>query len=72
MSELRKLNISNQNNHGELEQYDRRLCPRIDSVPTKTNESSDDVLDSVKSFFKEAKVDIPETAIDRPHFILIE
>ena len=26
VSELRRLNISNQNNHEELEQYDRRLC----------------------------------------------
>ena len=26
MSELRRSNTSNQNNHGELEQYDRRLC----------------------------------------------
>ena len=60
MSELRRLNLSNQNNHEELEQYGRHLC-----VPTKTNESSDDVLGSVKSLFKEAKVDIPETVIDR-------
>ena len=58
VSELKRLNISNQNNHQELEQYGRRLCLRIDGVPTKANESSDDVLDSVKSLFKEAKVDI--------------
>ena len=44
LSELRRLNLSNQNNHEELEQYGRHLC-----VPTKTSESSDDVLDSVKS-----------------------
>ena len=67
VSELRRLNISNQNNHEGLEQYGRRLCLRIDGVPTKTNESSDDVLDSVKSLFKEAKVDIPESVIDRAH-----
>ena len=69
VSELRRLNISNQNNHEELEQYGRRPCLRIDGVPTKTNESSDDVLDSVKSLFKEAKVDTPESAIDRAHRI---
>ena len=69
VSELKKLNISNQNNHEELEQYGRRLCLRIDGVPTKPNESSDDVLDSVKSLFKEAKVDIPESIIDRAHRI---
>ena len=67
--ELRRLNISNQNNHEELEQYGRRLCLRIDGIPTKTKESSDDVLDSVKSLFKEAKVDIPESVIDRAHRI---
>ena len=52
VSELRRLNISNQNNHEELEQYGRRLCRRIDGVSAKTKESSDDVLDSVKSLFK--------------------
>ena len=65
LSELRRLNVSNQNNHEELEQYDRRLCLWIDSVPTKTEESSDDVLDFVKFLFKEAKVDIPESVIER-------
>ena len=35
----------------------------------KANESSDDVLDSVKFLFKEAKVDIPESIIDRAHRI---
>ena len=61
VSELRRLNVSNQNKHEELEQYGKRLCLRIDGVPTKTNKSSDDVLDSVKSLFKEA--------IDRAHSI---
>ena len=69
VSELKRLNISNQNNHEELEQYGRRLWLRIDGVPTKANESSDDVLDSVKSLFKEAKVDIPESIIDCAHGI---
>ena len=69
VKELRRLNISNQNSYEELEQYDRRLCLRIDDLTTKTNESSDDVLDSVKSLFKEAKVDIPESVIDRAHKI---
>ena len=64
MSELRRLNISNQNNHKELEQYGRRL--RIDGVP-KANDSSDNVLYSVKFLFKEAKLDIPESIFDRAH-----
>ena len=67
VSELRRLNISNQNNHEESEQYDRRLCLRIDGVPTNTKEPSDNVLDSLKSLFKEGKVDIPESVIDRTH-----
>ena len=53
----------------ELERYGRRLCLRIDGVPTKANESSDDVLDSVKSLFKAAKVDISESIINRAHRI---
>ena len=69
VSELKRLNISNQNNHEELEQYGRRPCLRIDGVPTKANESSDDVLNFVKSLFKKAKVDIPESIIDRAHRI---
>ena len=69
VSELRRLIISNQNNHEELEQYGRRLCLLIDGVPTKANESSDDVLDSVKSLFKEVKVNIPESINDRAHRI---
>ena len=39
VSELRRSNISNQNNHSELEQYGRRLCLQIDGVPTKLSES---------------------------------
>ena len=62
--ELRRLNISN---HEELEQYGRGLYLRIDDVPTQTNESSDDALDSVKSLFKETNVDIPELVIYRAH-----
>ena len=69
VSKLRRLNISNQNNDEELEQYGRCLCLQIDGVPTKTNESRDDVLDSVKSLFNVAKLDIPELVIDRAHRI---
>ena len=67
MSEWMRLNISNQNNNEELEQYGSCLYLRIDGVPTKTSESSDDVSDSVKSLFQEAKVDISESVIDRAH-----
>ena len=65
VSELKRLNISNQKNHEELEQYYRRVCLRLDGVPLsqETNESSNDVLDSVKSLFKETEVDIPKSVI---------
>ena len=69
VSELKRLNISNLNDQEELEQYWRRLCLQIDGVLTKTSESSDDVLNSVKSSFKPAKVDISETFNDRNYII---
>ena len=49
----------------ELEQYGRRLCVRIDAVPTVDNETSNEVLDKVKSLIKETCCDIPDVAIDR-------
>ena len=49
----------------ELEQYGRRLCVRIDAVPTVDNETSNEVLDKVKSLIKETYCDIPDVAIDR-------
>ena len=42
-----------------------RVCPRIYGERTKTKKSSDYVLDTVKSLFKEAKVDIAESVIDK-------
>ena len=36
-----------------MEQYGRRLRVRIDGVPTVDNETSDEVLDKVKSLIKE-------------------
>ena len=53
----------------ELEQYGRRLCVRIDGVPTVDNETSDEVLDKVKSLIKETSCDIPDVVIDRAHRI---
>ena len=67
--ELRELNINNQSRNEELEQYGRRLCLRIDSVPTVKNESSDDILEFTKSLFKEAKVAVPNIVLDRAHRI---
>ena len=69
MVELRELNINNQSRNEELDQYGRRLCLRIDGVPTVKNESSDDVLEFTKSLFKEAKVEVPDNVFDRTHRI---
>ena len=71
MSKFRKLNIDNDNqvNSEELEQYGRRLCLRIDDVPTVNNQSSDDVLKSDKSLFRETVADTAEAVVDRAHRI---
>ena len=53
----------------ELEQYGRRLCLRIDNVPFKENETSDEVLQIVKEKITEAECDIPEAVLDRAHRI---
>ena len=69
VSELHKLNIENQTNNEDLEQYDRHLCLRIDGVPVVENETSVDVLASVKKLFDDAQVEIPDAVIDRAHRI---
>ena len=53
----------------ELEQHGRRSCVRINGVPTVDNETSDDVLDKVKSLSKKTSCDIPDVVIDRSHRI---
>ena len=55
--------------HDGLEQYGRRLCVRIDSVPSIENETSNDVFENVKGLIEESKSEIPEVAIDRAHRI---
>ena len=69
VSELHKLNIENQTNNEDLEQYGRRLCLRIDEVPIVENETSADVLASVKKLFDDAQVEIPDAVVDRAHRI---
>ena len=69
VTEPQELNINNQSRNKELEQYSRRLCLRIDSVPTVKDESSDDVLEFTNSLFKEAKVSVPDNVLDRAHRI---
>ena len=67
MSKLHKLNLDNQANNEELEQYGRCICLYIDTIPLKNNETSEDVLDSVKN--KLTEVNIPDVVLDRGHRI---
>ena len=69
VSELRKLNHDDQANTEELEQYGRRLYLRIDGIPLKNNETSEEILDSVKNVFELTKVNIPDVIVDRAHRI---
>ena len=58
-----------QSENEELEQYGRRLCIRVEGVPTTDNETSEEVLKKVKSPINKAECDIPDVAIDRAHRI---
>ena len=69
VAQLQEMNINNQTHNKELEQYGRRLCLRIDDVPTVRNESSNNVLEFTKSLFKEAKVAVPNNVLDCAHRI---
>ena len=56
--ELRRSNLSMQQNLDDVEQYGRRLCLRIDGVTVKNNESADLILEDVKAMFEEAGIDM--------------
>ena len=45
-------------NQDEWEQYGRRLCIRINGVPVAENETSNDVLQNVKSIIEESSSDV--------------
>ena len=66
---LKHANLQMQNSKEELEQYGRGLCLRINGIAVKLDEASDDVLKYVKEMFDESELDIPETVIDRAHWI---
>ena len=56
----------------DQEQYQRRLCLRIDGIPPVgqgKDESNEQCLKKVKAVFNELKVDIPDAVIDRAHRI---
>ena len=51
--------------NAELEQYGRKVCVRVDAIPSVENETSDEVLDKVMSLMQEAECDILEVVTDR-------
>ena len=56
----------------EIEQYQRRLCLRINGIELErggTNESGEKCLEKVKKVFKELNVDVPDLVLDRAHRI---
>ena len=53
----------------DLEQYGRRLCLRVNGLPTQSNESADDVLGKVRNLIEKVGVDIPDNTLDRAHRI---
>ena len=58
--ELKKENIKNLVASEENEPYGRRLCLRIDGIPTEKN-----VLHKVTEMWTEAAIDIPNELVDR-------
>ena len=63
-------NQKNQEDVEELEQYDRRLCLRIDAVPTtEVKETTEGVLQKVMSLCSDVEIDILDMAYDRAHVI---
>ena len=55
----------------DQEQYNRRLCLRIDGIPVSENEteSGDQCLKKVKAVLEKLNVNVPEEVIDRAHRI---
>ena len=66
---LKQGNIKLQHQVEENEQYNRRMCLRIDAVPSCENESAEEVLDKVRDLVKEADVVFPDCGFDRAHRI---
>ena len=58
---LAQQNKETQQRYDELEQCDRRLCFRIDSVPKQNNEKAKDVFKFVKGLIEEiSDLEIPK------------
>ena len=69
ISELKKQNSDIAVSCEETEQYSRRLCLRVDRVPSVDRETSNDVLEKVKEICAESNLEIPNSNLDRVHRI---
>ena len=49
---------------GDLEQYGRRVCVRINDVPVESEETAESVFEKVGKFLGEACPDVPVSCID--------
>ena len=58
-----------ENGVDEQEQYNRRLCLRINGIETDENESGDRCLKQLTDVFAKLNVSVPEAVIDRAHRI---
>ena len=68
-TQVNYLKQSNENKLEELEQYGRRQCFRIEGIPAKVDEKSDEVLQKVFYLITESETDIPNDVVDRAHRI---
>ena len=55
--------------HDEQEQYSSRYCIRLEGIPSKEKESSDDVFHKVNDLFNESDIEVPEDILDREQTI---
>ena len=66
---MKSATCTSESNNEELEQYGRRWCLRIESVPVVENETSEDAFNNVLDMCKKGNINISEIDIDRAHRI---
>ena len=67
--ELSKLSIENHSINEKSEEFGRHLCFGADGIPAVNHESSHDVMNLLKSLFKETKFSLRENVLDCAHRI---
>ena len=69
ISKLKKQNRAIAASCEETEHYSRRLCLKIDGVPSVDRETPTDVLEEVTEICAESNLKIPDSNLDRAHQI---